>query len=307
MFIDTKRPVYFDFAEMQHSNEAGYSDIPWLHSIEGLGDLPASTILTTKTTLGEQAIGRSITNRQLVVNLVFPPGWNPRNFRRQLYDYWNFDLYAVHTYRIEYGGHQYIERYIDGIIESITPDIFAAIPSMKITIVCPNPNYYLKPYAPVLLDNGVPPKDENGDDILDAPLEPRTHTFNTTIETGFEIQITPQVGGTYTDISVVCDTGASYNCVQSFRWPNAKMVNSPWPGAKYIQGGDVIDIDTTPGSLRITLMRDGAKYNLLPFTKMSGGVMRVIPTTNVYKLQLLPLGLPGLVGTATCRELYLGV
>jgi len=143
--------------------------------------------------------------------------------------------------------------------------------------------------------------------VIQGPLVPRKHTFNTTVETGFKIKITPQVGGNYTDIRLTCDTGPEYAGLQAFQWLNSKMSNAPWPGAKYIQGGDIINIDTTPGRLIVTLTRNGIQYNLLPFTKMTGGVMRVIPTTNEYKMQLLPQGLSGLVGTATCKELYLGV
>jgi hypothetical protein len=307
MFTDTSRPVYLPLKETDRTTDIGYSDIPWLHSIDGLGDLPQSTILTNKTILGTTAIGRTIESRTLTVHLIFPPGWNPQVFRRQLYDEWNLDLYEMHTFRIEYGGHQYVERYIDGFIETIVPDIFTSVPMLHISILCPNPNYYLMPYAPLLLDNGVAPLDADGNDIPGVPFVPRTDVFNTTVETGFLIQITPQAGGTYTDVQLMCDTGPGQNGVQFFLWPNSKLIGASFSGAKYIQGGDIITIDTTPGMLVISLTRDGINYNLLPFTTITGGVMRVIPTTNEYRMQLLPLGLVGLVGTVTCKELYLGV
>jgi len=284
MFTDSDRPVYFPLEELERSDQAGYSDIPWLHSIDGLGDMH-STVLTNQSVLGTVAIGKSIPSRPLTVHLIFPPGWNPKLFRDQLYDYWSLDLHAGHTYRLEFGDHQYTERYIDGIIESIECDIFSKVPMMHISIVCPNPNYYMIPYAELLLDNVL-----------------RDHTFNTTIETGLLVRILPGGSGSFNNIKLECTT--SVRGLQSFEFKDSLLAGAPF--GPHILGGDVISIDTTPGRVIITLTRGGVEYNLLPFTTITNGVMRVLPTTNVYRMRLLPTN-SLLTGRATCKELYLGV
>ena len=306
MFTDTDRPVYFTLDEMRLSKEPGYSDIPWLPSIEGLGDM-RSTVLTTKTTNGERRIGKSSPARNLVVHLIFPPGWDPKNFRNQLYDYWNIDLAEEHTFRLEFGDWQYTTRYIDGSVESVEPDIFAKVPMIHISILCPDPNYYRYPDAPLFVDG-------NGEETIDNNGTPSSgwwkHTFNTTVETGFEITLlpgvnssnpgnSPTIGNNYTNVSVSCYTHRKG--VQTFAFDTA--------GASFgqIRGGDEVLVDTTPGSVRIILKRGGAEHNLLPYTDITNGIMRVMPTVQEYWLKLTGTGSPAINARATCRELYVGV
>jgi len=312
MFTDTDRPVYFEFDEMGHSDDPLYADIPWLHSIDGLGDMH-STVLMTATARGSRSIGKSHPPRNLTVHLLFPPAWDPQNFRQQLYDSWNVDLHEEHTFRLEYGDHQYIERYIDGTIESVEPDIFTKVPMIHIAIVCPDPNWYLNPYAELYVDN-----ETHSSDI--PPWNGRKHTFNTTVETGFKITVlpgnppldsglSPGAGNTYSGVRVDCTMylDKPNQHIRSFVF-NDTLLAKPGNPIGAIKGGDIITIDTNPGSLRIRLLRGSNDYNLLPFTTMVNGMMRVVPTVQQYILSISSAtGSPAINGRATCKELYVGV
>jgi len=314
MFTDTDRPVYFEFDEMGLSDDPMYTDIPWLHSIEGLGDVH-STVLLTATARGSRSIGKSHPPRNLTVHLLFPPAWDPQNFRQQMYDTWNVDIHEQHTFRIEYGNHQYIERYIDGTIENVEADIFSKTPMIHISIVCPDPNWYMNPYAELYVDNEAHPATAG-----EPAWNGRRHIFNTTVETGFKIKIlpgnpplgssaSPSVGNAYIGVRVDCTMylGKPNQQTRSFIFSDTLLAKPGNPiGA--IRGGDVITIDTNPGSLRVRLLRGSNDYNLLPFTTMVNGMMRVVPTVQEYILTVSAAsGSPTINGRATCKELYVGV
>lgn len=119
----------------------GSSDVIQVRNIDGLGPVKAGIASTPYATgRGSLFQGSSIETRNIVLTLGLNPDWATQTItelRRLLYKYFMTGLWV----RLRFISDDMPEVYINGIVESFEPNIFAQDPEIQVSVLCPKPDF----------------------------------------------------------------------------------------------------------------------------------------------------------------------
>lgn len=153
-----------------------------VRNIDGLGP-ERSNIATAPLATGRGVFyqGKSTASRNIIITLGFNPDWITQtisNLRQLLYTY----LMPEQEIKLTIYSDDVPTVAIEGIIESLDPNIFAQDPEIQISIICPDPDFIEVEAS--IVETGVLPNS-----LTDGlPLE-YVINYTGTVPAGFELRI----------------------------------------------------------------------------------------------------------------------
>jgi len=148
-----------------------------IRDIQGLGPVKAEIATTPfATSDGELFQGSSVGKRNIVMTMGFNPDWDGdqtvSNLRQRLYGY----LLPKALTKLRFFTENLPVVDIEGVVESLEPNIFAQDPEIQCSVICPRPDF-IDPDAVIV--NGV---------VDDGTME-NVINYIGTVPTGFELRV----------------------------------------------------------------------------------------------------------------------
>jgi hypothetical protein len=118
-----------------------YNDPIQIRGIDGLGPVKSDLALTPFATgRGEVYQGISTGKRNIVLTLGLNPNWvdyTMMSLRQLLYRYFMPERWAT----LRFFSDELPSVYINGVVESFEPNMFAQDPEIQISLICPKPDF----------------------------------------------------------------------------------------------------------------------------------------------------------------------
>lgn len=231
--------------------------------IEGLGPVKATLVSSSFASLeGEQYHSSRREKRNIKFKIELDPDPTTdtvRSLRNRLYDYFMPKTEVSLKFFLEDG----LIVSITGRVESCEPDIFAQEPTIDISIICFDPDF-IEPEMTQLLD------------MTTADAEPRTFTYDGSIETGtkFVLFVNRTVGA----FTIIHTTPSGETRTLEFQAP---LIADDW-----------LLIDTIPGEKEAFYFRTGVKTNALFAISPQSNWISFEPGINQIKVEAEGAGIP---------------
>lgn len=124
-----------------HMDQRAALDLIQVQDIQGLDPVKATVNITDYADIdGGYFTGAATPERNIVVTFGYNPDWNANtieSLRQNLYKY----FMPKQSVRVTITSTHLPTVQIDGIVESIDPDIFAQDPAVAVSIICPAPDF----------------------------------------------------------------------------------------------------------------------------------------------------------------------
>lgn len=223
-------------------------------NIEGLGPVKASISTTSKGYGPGVNYGGSIIDaRNIVLDIQLNGvGEKARVARLELYE-----MFPIGE-RINLYFYEGTDVYnIPGYVESVAPKLFTRKPTLQISVLCTDTYFRRYPldHEVLLPTGGVPLKVVYGGRVDNGM----------TIDIAFNSGVQKKSGSGSINIRQV----TSGKPVREFNIPDEELIYAT--GAAFTPG-DIIKINTTPGSKKATLTRGGTEYNIMSTLENYRGV-----------------------------------
>lgn len=237
-----------------------------IRNIEGLGPVKADITTTGYATgRGEISTGSSMLKRNIVLTFGLTPNWVDQtitSLRHLLYAYFMPEI-PVH---LRFYLDELPSVYIDGIVESLEPNIFSQDPEIQISILCLKPDFI-----------------DVDETVLSGPIvsgtPEATINYIGTISTGFKVQITTPLDPYSGDFTIR----------NTVRGKNHDFVML----AADVNIHDLIELETTRTQryLRNVSVSDGSFITLLGKIGPDSEWPELLPGTNVISIITDAVGL----------------
>jgi len=227
-----------------------------VRQIDGLGPVKATLVSTTFARLDG---AQYQTSRREPRNLLFTIGLEPaysvgdtvRSLRQKLYEFFMPKSEAKLTFHLQDG----LDATINGIVESCEPSIFDKKPSVSMSIMCFDPDFFDE--TAVELDGNT--TSSAVETLIDYPGS---------VDTGIDLVL--NVDRTMTSFTV-------YN-----KGPDNVLTSLDF--AYDLASGDVVQISTTPGAKTATLTRSGTTTPLLYAISPQSTWISLLPGDNYFRV-----------------------
>lgn len=124
-----------------HLDQRAVLDLIQVQDIQGLDPVKATINMTDYADIdGGYFTGASVSERNIVITFGYNPDWDANtieSLRQTLYQY----FMPKQNVRLTITSTHLPQVQIDGIIESMAPDIFAQDPAVAVSIICPDPDF----------------------------------------------------------------------------------------------------------------------------------------------------------------------
>lgn len=125
------------------------TDLIQIYNIEGLDPVKASVNTSSYGAVdGAVYIGSNVMSRNIVLTLHPNPDWNTWTYEKLRYLLYSYFM-PKRSVRLVFESDDIVPVQIDGIVESIIPDLFSKDPEFQISIICPDP--YFTAVDPVIM------------------------------------------------------------------------------------------------------------------------------------------------------------
>lgn len=125
------------------------TDLVQIYGIDGLEPVKASVNTSSFGAIdGSVLTGSNVADRNIVLNLHPNPDWDTwayDSIRKLLYAY----FMPKRAVRLVFESDDTVPVQIEGVVESITPDLFSKDPEFQVSIICPDP--YFTAVDPVVI------------------------------------------------------------------------------------------------------------------------------------------------------------
>lgn len=227
-----------------------------VRQIDGLGPVKATLVSTTFARLDG---AQYQTSRREPRNLLFTIGLEPaysvgdtvRSLRQKLYEFFMPKSEVKLTFHLQDG----LDATIAGVVESCEPTIFDKKPSVSISVMCFDPDFF----------------DETGIEIDGDTTSTTTETlidYSGSVDTG--IELTLNVDRTMTAFTIYS------------KGPDNVLMSLDF--AYDLISGDVVKIVTTPGAKTVTLTRSGTTTSLLYAISPQSTWINLLPGENYFRV-----------------------
>ena len=271
-----------------------------ISKIEGLGPAKATINKTDlATTDGSLFNSSKLTERNIVITFLLERSFpeptdnleqthNIENTRQRTYKYFPSKRQVTLSFETDNRNARVV-----GWVESNEPDIFSKEESQVISIICPDPYFYSneRGYSPHVVEfSGLndefdfPFSNESLDDNLlifgsISPVVTKSFAYSGDQETGIKM-ILHFIGNVNTNIRIDKRVPNNPNTIlSSFLLDVEKFTALMETG---FLNGDSIVVDTTMGNKRITLERDGKRYNVLNAVSRDSDWFQLDKGTNTF-------------------------
>lgn len=270
-------PFVFDMATIR-------TDPFQIRNIDGLGPVAATVASDPYSGFdGEQVTGLSVGKRNIVFTLGFNPNYSdldldtPAKLRQEAYKY--FMPKQKLTFRLTF-SHISNPCLIEGIVETVEPNIFSQDPEMTVSVLCHMP-YFVEDDLITITANALTP--------ITAQSPMTLITYEGTIPTGFEIvlDVTSGSGGTNdVDFEVISRSFDPDYIYELFRADNVTLTSSVNPklitkdGEKNLLSGSSTNLKAMADSAVWPKLYPGDNY---VFCRTSLASPTVVGWTLTYK------------------------
>ena len=270
--------------------------------IEGLGPAKATINKTDLATIdGSKYNSSKLEERNIVITFKLEfsrPEYTDRPYDEQTY---NIENTRQRTYKYFPTKRQVTLSFetdnrnarVVGYVESNEPDIFSKEETQSISILCPDPYFYSneKGFSPHLVEfSGLdsefqfPFSNESlTEDLIEfgniTPVMAKSFAYYGDQETGIRMIIN-FVGNVNTNIRLDKRLPTNNNVIMSYFLLDVDKFEALM-GTGFLSG-DQITVDTTNGNKRITLLRNGDKYNILNAVSRDSDWLQLDKGTNVF-------------------------
>lgn len=128
------------------------TDLIQIYNIDGLDPIKASVNTSSFGAIdGSFFTGSNVASRNIVLTIHPNPDWDTwtyESIRKLLYMY----FMPKSSVRLVFESDDIVPVQIDGIVESISPDLFSKDPEFQVSIICPDP--YFISVDPVIMRGG---------------------------------------------------------------------------------------------------------------------------------------------------------
>jgi hypothetical protein len=157
------------------------SDPLQILNVEGLGPVKAAITTSPYGVFdGESYLGGNVGKRNIVMTIGLNPNWHDQSMsslRMLLYNYFMPKL----PVRLRFSSSYLPDCQIDGVIESMDPNMFSKDPQVQISIICPMPDFV-----------AVEPTVETG--LTNSGILFKTMTYPGSVPAGIILKIEQAVG-----------------------------------------------------------------------------------------------------------------
>lgn len=227
-----------------------------IEEIDGLDPVKANVVSSSFATMdGEQYQSSRRSLRNIVMKLGLEPDWSTgsvRQLRNRLYDFF-MPKSSVSLSFLSDDDDPNVD--ISGIVESFDAPLFTQDPTVSVSILCFDPDFY----DPNILTY-------NGGTV--ATVDNIALTYTGTIEAGFIFSL--MVNRPISDFTI-------YNIPPDGVERNMGFVAS-------LVAGDVLEVCTIPGNKYVTLHRAGSDYSLLYSLSAFADWIQLFPGDNLFRV-----------------------
>lgn len=165
-----------------------------VRGMDGLGPVKAE-ISSTPFATGRGSLfqGDSITTRNIVLNLGLNPDWATQtvsSLRKLLYRYFTTGFWV----KLRFISDDLPDIYINGVVESFEPSIFAQDPEMQVSIICPKPDF-IDEDTTIITGETLDIADVDFDEMVFEDMTADDVVYLGTAPAGFELRITDDYTG----------------------------------------------------------------------------------------------------------------
>lgn len=234
-----------------------------IQDISGLDPVQASVVSSSFATMdGEQYESSRRGKRNIVLTLGLEPDWatfTVRQLRNRLYDF--FMPKSDVSLRFFTEGEATVD--ISGKVESFTSALFTKEPTVSISILCFDPDFY-----------DITPGKFSSSSV--ATVTDTNVSYDGTIETGFLFRLL--VNRSLTDFTL-------YNRPQ-----DGVLRSMPFAGA--LVAGDVLEISTVPGAKHVSRIQSGNTKSMLYGLSPYADWIQLFPGDNQIRLSIAGATVP---------------
>jgi hypothetical protein len=234
-----------------------------VRDISGLDPVKAAVNTTQYSDIdGAYYTGATIPDRNIVVTVGYNPDWvedTIENLRLLLYQY----FMPKQSVSLQFDSTHLPSVSIEGVVESITPNIFAQDPEVAISIICPDPAFVA--IAPVVLNDTT-------DEWPHIGFDPRIHPIN-------------YVGSIEVPIHLVISKGLGADFTGTIHILNTTAETEQTDLTVLIDSTHSIVFDTTDGARDISEVAGGVETSLMWQTTADTAWIKLKPGLNNFMVR----------------------